>query len=215
MSDRIQEIATTNKSLEVKATSLKIVNQESYEMAADILKAVKAQDKAIHEILDPGIEAANSVHKGLTAQRKGYLDPLATIEKTLKTAMGIYITEQERLRLEEQRKLIAQQQEEERKQRAAQKEKEDLLREMGMDEEAQEVSKTEILVEEVKLPPKVETAGIGYREVWKFEVLDKKLIPNEFMTPDEAKIRQYVTAMKSDADIPGVRVYAEKSVVVR
>lgn len=53
-------------------------------------------------------------------------------------------------------------------------------------------------------------AGISNRETWRFEVLDASLVPREFLTVDEHKIRKYVAAMKGDAKIAGVRIYSEK-----
>jgi hypothetical protein len=35
------------------------------------------------------------------------------------------------------------------------------------------------------------------------------------MIPDEKKIRQVVKALKGDAKIPGIKIYAEKSTRVR
>lgn len=59
-------------------------------------------------------------------------------------------------------------------------------------------------------PPKV--AGVATREVWKFTVTDAALVPREYCVVDEAKIRKVVAALKGDTTIPGVRVYAEKSI---
>lgn len=59
-------------------------------------------------------------------------------------------------------------------------------------------------------PPKV--AGVATREVWKFQVENPALVPREYCVVDEAKIRKVVAALKGDTTIPGVRVYAEKSI---
>ena len=58
--------------------------------------------------------------------------------------------------------------------------------------------------------PKV--AGVATREVWKFTVTDPALVPREYCVVDEARIRKVVAALKGDTTIPGVRVYAEKSI---
>lgn len=59
-------------------------------------------------------------------------------------------------------------------------------------------------------PPKV--SGQSLREVWLFVIEDPALLPREYTTADEQKIRRYVNAMKADARIAGVRIYSEKRV---
>lgn len=56
--------------------------------------------------------------------------------------------------------------------------------------------------------PKVQ--GVSMREVWRFEVIDPALVPREYCAVDEQKIRKVVTALKGEAVIAGVRVYAER-----
>ena len=65
----------------------------------------------------------------------------------------------------------------------------------------------------VAAPPKAK--GVSGRETWKFEVVNEKAIPSQFLMPDEGKIRAYVNAMKGDAEIPGVRIWREDALVVR
>lgn len=59
-------------------------------------------------------------------------------------------------------------------------------------------------------PPKV--AAIATREVWKFVIEDASKLPREYLVPDEARVRKVVSALKGDANIPGVRVYCEKQI---
>ncbi len=59
-------------------------------------------------------------------------------------------------------------------------------------------------------PPKV--AGLATREVVRFEIVDASLLPREYVVPDEARIRKVVNALKTDANIPGVRVWTERQI---
>lgn len=61
----------------------------------------------------------------------------------------------------------------------------------------------------VSAAPKVK--GVSTKRVWKFEIVDKTKVPEQYKTIDEKKIRGVVTALKEDADIPGVRVYWENA----
>ncbi|MHB8815455.1 MAG: hypothetical protein ACYDAE_19600 [Steroidobacteraceae bacterium] len=160
----------------------------------------------------------------------------------IKRAMRVWDDEQERLRLEEQR----------RREEIARRERERLEREAAearrkADEKAaaerqaaeaariagdlEAAAKHERKADQVeqRAETKVETltelastvvapvvqaeipkvGGMSGRVVWKFEVLDPNLVPREFLTVDEAKIRRYVGAMKGDSKIAGVRVYSE------
>lgn len=51
-------------------------------------------------------------------------------------------------------------------------------------------------------------AGVSTRQEWDFEVTDPAAIPREYLVIDEKKIRGVVKALKADANIPGVRVFA-------
>lgn len=62
-------------------------------------------------------------------------------------------------------------------------------------------------------PPKV--AGISTRETWHFEITNAAQVPREYLVVDEARVRKVVQALKGDAKIPGVRVYAERSMAAR
>jgi hypothetical protein len=61
-------------------------------------------------------------------------------------------------------------------------------------------------------PPKV--AGLKTREVWDYEIVDRSAIPltTDYYTLDEKKIRDRVKSLKGDANIPGVRVFPDKSI---
>lgn len=59
-----------------------------------------------------------------------------------------------------------------------------------------------------RAPPKV--AGLSFREVAQFEIVDKSKLPLEYLMPDESRIGKVVKALKMDAQIPGVRVWMAK-----
>nr|WP_294525808.1 hypothetical protein [uncultured Rhodopila sp.] len=61
----------------------------------------------------------------------------------------------------------------------------------------------------------VKAAGMGFGEAWEFEIIDAAAIPREFLKVDEAKIGQYVRAMKQSAKIAGVRFFSRPKVSVR
>lgn len=54
-------------------------------------------------------------------------------------------------------------------------------------------------------PPAV--AGIITKRPWQFEVTDPSLVPREYLSVDEAKIRKVVNALQGETKIDGVRVF--------
>jgi len=59
--------------------------------------------------------------------------------------------------------------------------------------------------------PKI--SGLSFRTNWKFEILDERKLPREFLKADEAAIRAHVSENKDKAKIPGVRIYSEETPV--
>lgn len=57
--------------------------------------------------------------------------------------------------------------------------------------------------------------GVSTRDVWKWKVVNKDLIPREFMEPDEFKISAWVRNAKGSTEIPGIEVYKEQTTVIR
>lgn len=50
---------------------------------------------------------------------------------------------------------------------------------------------------------------------WDFEIVDVKLLPREYLIPDEKAIRGVVKSLGGEAAIPGVRVFTKDTVVRR
>lgn len=57
--------------------------------------------------------------------------------------------------------------------------------------------------------PKV--AGVTNKKVWRFQILDKSLVPDAFKIVDETALGAYARAMKEGACVAGVRFYSEDS----
>jgi hypothetical protein len=51
--------------------------------------------------------------------------------------------------------------------------------------------------------------GVQYRSKWCFEIVDEDKVPRDYCKPDLKLIGSIVAHRKSNADIPGVRVYEE------
>lgn len=84
-----------------------IVTQDDALTTAQHLQSIKAQRKVADEFFDPPIKQAHDLHKLLVSRKKLVTGPLDTSEAIDKKKMLIFQSEQERIRLEEQRRLQA------------------------------------------------------------------------------------------------------------
>ncbi len=251
----VEEVAN----LETFAATYAVTTAEQYQHGAEDLKRVKAAQKRLEETRTGITGPMNAALKRANEFFRAPADRLATIERTIKSALTRFADEQERIRREEQRraeeiarkereKLEAQAREAERKAREKAEQERKAAEEArraaeaaaaaGRAEEARKAAAAAAAAEaraaatEAKAAEKVEAietraaavvapvvvreapkvAGVATREVWKFTVTDPALVPREYCVVDEAKIRKVVAALKGDTTIPGVRVYAEKSI---
>lgn len=190
------------------AQSLAIKTAGGYAAAADRLKLVKGLLQKIEEARTRITKPMNEALRQVNAQAKEASAPLIDAEAKIKRAMIAYSEEQERIRREEQRKA----EEEARRQREKLEQQAAKALASGKVEKAEQLEQRAATVVAPVIQreaPKV--TGVSTREVWKFEVTDPALVPREYLTIDEKKIGAIVRAMKGDTNIPGVRVWADKS----
>jgi hypothetical protein len=207
-------VQLTNTELEFRtltipqqAKALEIRTSEDAQRASEIYGQIKAMRKEIDAFFDPNIQKAHELHKQTLAQKKKMDAPLVEAEQVLKPKLLAYNREQERKVAEEAARLRREaykREEEIRIARAAQAEEE------GFKQEAEK-----ILNEPTPLPPPVIPAPIqkveGFKErtLWKFEVMDSSLVPEEYKKVDEVAIGKVVRALGKMCKISGVRVYEE------
>ena len=207
-------VQLTNQELEVRtltipqqAKALEIRTSEDAQRASEIYGQIKAMRKEIDAFFDPNIQKAHELHKQTLAQKKKIDAPLVEAEQILKPKLLAYNREQERKAAEEASKarLEAYKREEEARSALAAQ-----AVEQGFKQEAER-----ILSQPTPLPPPVISAPIqkveGFKErsVWKFEVMDASLDPDEYKKVDEVAIGKVVRALGKMCKISGVRVYEE------
>lgn len=182
------------------------------ESAAAVLRDVKALQKKAEAAQKSLTQPLEHQKKSIIAWfRERITDKLAASERTLKTAIGRYQQEQDRIRREQQR--IADEQ--------ARKERERLAKRAAAAEAKGQAEKAEQLQEQAQTvvapvaPPPPKVSGISSREVWRFEISDPAAVPREYLSIDEKKIGQVVRALKGDTVIAGVRVYCERSLAAQ
>jgi len=208
----LDTIKTEVAAFEDAANNIIIRDDDEFSLAQNSLKHAKEINTRVSEICDPSIKAAHDAHKAALKTKKEFLGPLDVAVKKIRSAVGTYQAEQERIAREAARK------EQERLEKEAEEQKlaeAAALEASGKKDEAEAVISAPVFTPPpiVHAPP--QTDGVSYRENWKFAIENPDLVPSEYTIPDEKKIGQIVRALKANAKIKGVRVYCEKVPVVR
>lgn len=219
--------------------SMVIDSQETYDLAADELKAIKSKSTTLETQRTAITGPINKALKAVNDLFRGPAQYLEQAEKIIKTKMLTYSAEQERIAAEERRKaeaLVRAEQErlarEAAAKEAAAKAEADALMAAGNAEKAAEVQANAAIeaaslaaTAQVMTAPVVEVSvakvsGISQRSVWKAECTDKAaLIAYIAANPaflnlvevNASALNQMAKAMKETMQIPGVRAFEEKT----
>ena len=201
-----------------QATALVVTDNKTNESATNFLKGVKTLIKEIETELEPAISQAHELHLTLTTQKKKFIDPLKGVEHTVKGKISKFLLDQEKIRIEEQRKAREKADAEERKRKAILEAQALAHEQNGRSEKAEERRQQaeEVFVPAPIIESKVEQQkGVATKVNWKFEITDISKIPTQYLKADEVAIGGVVRALKGNTNIPGVRVYSENTLAVR
>lgn len=228
--EREKEIETRRSALVEAAEALVIDDSDAEAVGWDIVNRIDAMKKLIEHDFKVSKSASYSAWKAVCSQEAGHLKRLEEPNKIVRGKLAEWDAAKMRLlraaedaaraNAEADRKRAQAEADERAKQVAEERRlQEALAAELaGNAEVAQAILEQPITVPHVEISaavvptmvlPKVEGAG-AMVEVWKWEVADEKDVPREFLMVDTAKLGRYVTAMKGDAKVAGVRVWSER-----
>lgn len=197
--------------------TFRIVNNDQYKDAAEMLKKIKAFAKLLDDKRKQITAPLDTAKKVVMDLFRGPTDALSQAESLLKNAMVGYQQEQEKIRQEQERRAQEAARAEEEKQRKAIEARAAKAEEKGNIAKAEELREK---AQEVFVPRPVvassleKCSGVATKKVWKFRVTNKILIPIQYLVPDEKMIGEVVRATKGTISIPGVEVYCEDSLAV-
>jgi len=223
MAEEIQQIEQTALTWPQKAGEIKIVDQTSYNVAAQTLKEIADIEKKIKEHHEPIKTAAHSAHKAAVAAEKKFLDPLNEAKVIIKKSISVWEQEQARIRSEIERKA---------REEAQKKEEEERLKRATEAEDAgkpeEEINKILDTPEPIKpivtMPTFQRAEGVGTRETWKAEVTDLKLlaqavatgtVPVDAIQANMPYLNSKARLDKEGFSVPGVQDIKDGSVTVR
>lgn len=205
----VKELTAQTDTLLELSTNYVITAPEHYEAAGTELQRVKGVLKRLTDQRMLFTRPLDASKKAIMDFFRGPEEKLARAENCIKRAMAGYQQEQERLRIEDQR----------RADEAARKERERLEAQAARAQASGKTEKAEALQQRAatvvapvvsREAPKI--SGVKTREVWRFEVVDAGEVPRQFLSVDEQKIRRVVGALKGDCKIHGVRIWSEKAI---
>jgi len=185
-----------------------ISSPEEYSASGDILKKVKGKlselDDRQKEITRPMDEAK----KAVMALFKKPRTLLENLESKIKDAILDFQDKMEREKLAKEAELRkAQEAEAKRLEAKARKTKDEEKRKELLESAEATRAITPMVNAEI---PKVD--GISMAENWTFEVINKDLIPREYLIPDEKTLGAVARATRGSLQIPGVKIYSYKGV---
>lgn len=205
--DQVLALAPVLERIKAFATGLVIRTREQFAEAGERLKSIKGALKTIEDARERVKQPILLAGREIDAQAKLASEPYVLEERVIKLALEIYLTEQDRIRQEEQRKLNE----------AAERERQKLLEQArkaeakGKTEKADELQDRAAMVAVVaREVPKVK--GVTRQKFWNHRIVDEGLIPREYMVLDDTKIRKVVKAMGKHTNIPGVEVFEDSRI---
>jgi hypothetical protein len=190
-----------------------LATDAEYTTTATLLKDIKAAQEQVEEEYRGPISDAHKLHHELCAERSTVLLPLVENRNAAVALICNYeaVLEKRRLEMENAARAALIDMERDRKESEAL-----ALEAEGRRAEADVVRKSDVVIQPVVIQPSTPTTfGVSHREIWKYRIDDEKLIPREFLMPDEKKIGAYAKAMKAAGRIPGVTIFSELSVQAR
>ncbi len=205
------------------AKSLQITDQPSYDQVTSALLDVKGSREAIAAHHDPTIADTNRAHKTALAAKERFDRPLREVEVILKHGIRAWDNEQERLRLETQRKADEE----------AQRQHEETRLQQGIAAEQNGASEADVqaIVEAPSAAPPPTVAptyqkreGVSVRENWKAQVLNLNQLVNAVcdgraplncLQANQVALNQLARAQKQALAIPGVRAVNDAVVSAR
>ena len=211
MAEQSNTLAATMKQLTVS-------DEDSYRYAGEVQRSAKALKQQVVDFFEPHKKRAHEAWKALCSDCNTLTEPLDGGITHVQRTMGAYKAELEKQRAVELAAAKAKAEEEARaaNQAIAEAEADVFTPEEEVEQNVRAIqedaaAKIAAAASAVNaIVPKVD--GQVSRANWKFEIIDAKLLPREYLVPDEKAIGAMVRARKGDTAIPGVRVYPEYKV---
>lgn len=211
MSKEGQEITKTAKGMLVEWQGKEILEQGDYNQAGETIKKVKGWKKLLEDQRMSLTRPLDESKKRIIQLFSQPILVLENIKKTIDQAMFQYEHKKEMERKAEEARLeeIAKREADRLAKRAEKAE------EKGQEEKAEELKQQAETMQNIApvVAPTIEkVTGLSRKTIWKYEIVDEKLIPREYLMPNQILLGQVARATKGTLQISGIRFYEDKSV---
>lgn len=183
-----------------KVNSIQVRNDVEMTQAGELLSKVKDRLKRVEEKRKEYVQPLNDQVKKINGDFKSLAEPYVKMERDLKSAIGTYVTEQQRIERERVRAEEEARREEARK--IAEKENISNRKALAQIEKPVETK--------VVTSVKTETAKVVTKTVTKFEIVDPSKVPDDYKVVSEQLVRKAVNS--GIKKIAGVKIYEETQV---
>lgn len=200
------------------ANGVKISNQLDFDKAFELTKEIKSRGKKLDELRKSLTKPLDETKKRIMDLFRDPIDSLSKAETIVKGAMVEYTDEQERIRLEQERKLREQAEREAEKQRQKLLDRAEKAEEKGKEEKAEELREQaeEVAPVDITLASTTQAPqGASFRMQYTAEVVDFTALPDTYKIPDIKALNAIVQAKKGEISIPGVKIVSKKIMSVR
>ena len=200
-----KEIEQSTKALVARATKFQITDPASLQKSSGILSDIATAKKRANDLRFSLTKPLDESKKRIMALFSPFIDQFEKATKIIKDKVRDYYFEQEeKARQAEKERLLAEAKREEEIQKAQEEDREPVVEEIPV-------------IPEVKVPEKtvkgVAGGSMTVKKIWKFTIVDEKLIPNEYRIVSEQLINE---AIRNGArEISGVKIYEDKVVSIR
>jgi len=183
-----------NLNLEVLQKEIIINSQDDFLQAGDVLKLVKNKIKEVDEERKSYTDPLEQSKKKLIAKAKEIIQPLEAYIEKINKAMSAWHEQQEKLRIEAERKI-----EEERQEK---------MKEIEASGKMPTPEDLDIMVKKPDIEATKTTRGnvatTSMVETWDFEIINAEEVDRKYCSPDEKLIRQAIK--NGEREIKGVKI---------
>ena len=189
-----------------KAKQIIVYNGVTLSKANEFLQSIKLLMKEIGETFNPIIKKAHEAHKEAVTKKKEHEAPLIEAEKTIKLHIGAYLEGQAKIRREAEEKARREEEDRQKEEDRILAEAK-ILEDSGKEEEARSLEAEIPLPARVEIPSEPEAKGLSMKQVvdteriniivsklggqtkipgirvypvWKWEIINRELIPKEY-----------------------------------
>lgn len=220
-------VVSINGELEAKALTLPeqakaivIVDQLSYELAAEKLLAVAAMRREITDYHAPLKAKAHEAHKAICTAEAGMLAPVTEAEAILKRAIGTYQMEQRRI--QEERDRAAREESERQRIESLEASIEAAEAEGASVEEVQAIINQPMVAPVVRVAPTLQpVAGVSAAKTYRAEVVNIRelckavamgQVPEAYVAANMPSLNGVARSTRGSIRIPGVRIVEDTTV---